>query len=1220
MTKAILLLTMLVSASLAFAWNTPNISGPSNGANTWTGVELDWTAVSGSQFYQLQVDTSSSFNSPLLLTINENYINTSSSNSDTEEFVSDLLFGETYYWRVRAGITSDTSAWTVVNSFTTRDYVNLDGPSNGSDVWTGTEFDWFSHHGVDLYEIQVDTSINFNSPVFQNDVEGYINTLSSNSDTEEFVVNMLFGETYYWRVRAINAVDTSAWTMQIVQTRDYVNLDGPTNGSNVWTGTEFDWFSHHGVDFYEIQVDTTVNFNSPAFQNDIEGYINTSSSNSDTEEFISNMLFGATYYWRVRAINAGDTSAWTMQMVQTRDYVNLDGPTNGSNVWTGTEFDWFSHHGVDFYEIQVDTTVNFNSPAFQNDIEGYINTSSSNNDTEEFISNMLFGATYYWRVRAINAVDTSAWTMQMVQTRDYVTLTSPTNGSNVWTGTEFNWASHHGVDFYEIQVDTSLSFNSPAFQNDIEAYINSSSSNNDTEEFIDNMLFGETYYWRVRAINAVDTSAWTMESVDTRDYVTLTSPSNGSTVWTGTEFNWASHHGVDFYEIQVDTSLNFNSPVFQNDVEAYINSSSSNNDTEEFISNMLFGATYYWRVRAINAVDTSSWTMESVDTRDYVTLTSPTNGSTVWTGTEFNWSSHHGVDLYEIQVDTSINFNSPAFQNDVEAYINSSSSNNDTEEFIDNMLFGETYYWRVRAINAVDTSAWTMETVDTRDYVTLSSPSDFALNVSTTGVNLNWNSHHGVDFYELQWDTTNTFNSTQLQSMLENYINTSSSNGDTQHSSGGLLANTVYFWRVRAINAVDTSAWTSRVFSTGSNTIQVPQVPTLISPVNNATQISNPVNFDWSNTANTSYYEHQYSLDPSFTVNTSNLTSASAYTASGLQVDTIYYWRVRSGSSGYLSDWSQTWQFDTYACTPTSSTLDASSCTNYVWNGTTYNTSGTYTETFTNSVGCDSIATLNLIISTPTSSTDMQMACQSYTWIDGNTYTASNNTATYTLTNSAGCDSVITLDLTIFNVAPSTDTQIACDSYTWIDGNTYTTSNNTATYTLPSTSGCDSVITLDLTINTVDVSVTQNGDFLSADETGATYQWIDCQTITPIIGATNQFYSATANGDYAVIVTKNGCSDTSACFTVSGLGISDTNFGTALKAYPNPTKGHFSVDLGEYYQNISIQLLDLTGKLIQSNTYFEGQNFDLTIDEPAGVYLLRIESEDKHAIVRLVKE
>ena len=95
---------------------------------------------------------------------------------------------------------------------------------------------------------------------------------------------------------------------------------------------------------------------------------------------------------------------------------------------------------------------------------------------------------------------------------------------------------------------------------------------------------------------------------------------------------------------------------------------------------------------------------------------------------------------------------------------------------------------------------------------------------------------------------------------------------------------------------------------------------------------------------------------------------------------------------------------------------------------------------------------------------DTQVHCDTYTWIDGNTYTASDNTTTWTLTNVAGCDSVVTLDLTINNSDSSVDVLTACDSLTWIDGITYTSSNNTATFTLQTIAGCDSIVTLDLTI------------------------------------------------------------------------------------------------------------------------------------------------------------
>ena len=97
--------------------------------------------------------------------------------------------------------------------------------------------------------------------------------------------------------------------------------------------------------------------------------------------------------------------------------------------------------------------------------------------------------------------------------------------------------------------------------------------------------------------------------------------------------------------------------------------------------------------------------------------------------------------------------------------------------------------------------------------------------------------------------------------------------------------------------------------------------------------------------------------------------------------------------------------------------------------------------------------------------TDLIVKCDSYTWIDGNTYTASNNTASYTLTNSVGCDSILNLNLVINESDSVIDTQFADEFYTWINGVTYNASNNTATYSLTNSNNCDSIITLDLTIN-----------------------------------------------------------------------------------------------------------------------------------------------------------
>ncbi len=173
----------------------------------------------------------------------------------------------------------------------------------------------------------------------------------------------------------------------------------------------------------------------------------------------------------------------------------------------------------------------------------------------------------------------------------------------------------------------------------------------------------------------------------------------------------------------------------------------------------------------------------------------------------------------------------------------------------------------------------------------------------------------------------------------------------------------------------------------------------------------------------------------------------------------------------------------------TESEFIETACDSYTLNDETYTESGVFTQSLTNAAGCDSTITLFLTILESTSGTDVQEACDSYTWIDGVTYTASNNSAQWTLENAAGCDSIVTLDLTILESTSGTDVQEACDSYTWIDGVTYTASNNSAQWTLENAAGCDSIVTLDLTI----LESTSGTDVQEACDS---YTWIDGITYT----------------------------------------------------------------------------------------------------------------------------
>jgi PKD repeat protein len=294
--------------------------------------------------------------------------------------------------------------------------------------------------------------------------------------------------------------------------------------------------------------------------------------------------------------------------------------------------------------------------------------------------------------------------------------------------------------------------------------------------------------------------------------------------------------------------------------------------------------------------------------------------------------------------------------------------------------------------------------------------------------------------------------------------------------------------------------------------------------------------------------------------------------------------------------------------------------THTFYNTNIYNVSLTVTDTAT---GLDSTVVIPLDIKTNTFSTIQATACESFTSPSGNYVWTTSSNYMDTIPNSNNCDSIITVNLTINNAALVTDTRTECDSLVWMDGNTYYSSNNSATYTLPggAANSCDSIITLDLTINTVDASVTKTDPSITANATGATYQWLDCNNGNlPISGETSQTFTAISNGSYAVEVTQNGCTDTSACVSITTVGVIENGFKNNIILYPNPTDGNFTIDMGTPFERIKIVITDNNGRLIQSNTFDGEQILKMSIEEPPGVYLLTIVTGDKKAVIRMIKE
>lgn len=236
---------------------------------------------------------------------------------------------------------------------------------------------------------------------------------------------------------------------------------------------------------------------------------------------------------------------------------------------------------------------------------------------------------------------------------------------------------------------------------------------------------------------------------------------------------------------------------------------------------------------------------------------------------------------------------------------------------------------------------------------------------------------------------------------------------------------------------------------------------------------------------------------------------------------------------------------------------------------------------------------------------DSITSCDNLIWMDGNTYSSDTTNAIYTIETPGQCDTIYRLVFEKLEESIRIDSVTSCGPYTWINGATYSLSTTTPLFVLPqpAVNGCDSVANLHVNITQITNAAVQNGTTIEASLNNAQYQWLDCDNnFTPLIGDTLQSFTASVNGNYAVEVTNGNCVDTSACFSVTTVGMSEMLDEYSVRIYPNPSYDHIDIECSA--QVLSITILDSKGReqLTSSNKHIDVSNL------ANGIYLIHIET------------
>ena len=872
MKKTFFTLVLLISSLLSFSLNVPSLSSPSNVAvNQNPNVTLSIGSVTGATSYDYEIDINSDFLSSVVI-----------NRTSTTCPLSELLFGQTYYWRARARNATETSDWSAHRSFTIINTVFLSNPSNGAtDRNPNVALSWSTITGLTHYDYQYDTSPEFDSPnLFSGAVTSNFTSVSTS--------NLLFGETYYWRVRARHDVDQSGWSdVRSFTVINTVYLGNPSNGAiDRNPNVALSWTTVTGLTHYDYQYDTSSDFDSP---NLFSGAVTSNYTSVST----SNLLFGETYYWRVRARHDVDQSGWSdVRSFTVINTVYLSGPANGNTLRPVNQvLSWNSITGLTHYDYNYDTSDQFDSP-------NYFFGSVTSNYTSVSTANLMYGTNYNWRVKARHSLDESEWSAVWNFTTNPLGAVqgSPSNNAtNRPINLTLSVSITSGSSNIDYQLDTTSNFNSPLLRE----YTHTNSFSGQT---VSNLRYGQTYYWRVRGRHSQDISQWSSVWSFTTQYElttppTLSSPSNASTDIPYSNLNliWNSIPNVNSYQYQVSENASFTQVV----------KSGNTSLTFTSITNLYPATVYYWRVRGENENGYSPWsdvwsfTTQSV-TLDPPQLISPADGSIV-TNSDVNltWGSVFGASGYTIQV---------SLNNDFAAGTSTFNTSN-TSYTVTGFPFNLTFFWRVRATDAFNegdwSEVWSFSTVEpTLSPPNLILPLNSSSDLDFSETTFEWSIVDGATLYTIEITDSDFGPDAFTISVTTN-----------TYTAAWLSCETSYQWRVKASNGTLISDWSEVWSFTTAECEVILDAPVLISPSNESTGIdASDVMFEWNAVAGATGYTIEVSDGEFGPMSYISNVTTTTHNITSLSCGTTYNWRVRASKDSDFSDWSDVWIFASTPC------------------------------------------------------------------------------------------------------------------------------------------------------------------------------------------------------------------------------------------------------------------------------------------------------------------
>ena len=623
----------------------PSVTGGNDSQGRPT---LKWNAVTGAAKYEVYRARS----------MNGDYIKYSTQTSTGYTNSAYLTSGSMYYYKVRALDANGTAGpWSDVVAVTCRLGLTAPSVTGGNDSQGRPTLKWNAVTGAAKYEV-------YRARSKDGDYIKYSTQTSTGYTNSAYLTS---GSTYYYKVRALDANGTAGPWSDVVAVTCRLGLTAPTvtGGNDAQGRPTLTWKAVTGAAKYEV-------YRARSRSGEYIKYSTVTGTSYTNTSYIEN---GNTYYYKVRALDANGTAGPWSDVVAVTCRLGLTAPTvtGGNDAQGRPTLKWNAVSGAAKYEVYRARSLN----------GGYIKYSTVTGTSYTNISYIENGNTYYYKVRALDANGTAGPWSDVVAVTCRLGLTAPTvtGGNDAQGRPTLTWKAVTGAAKYEVYRARSLN-------GDYIKYSTVTGTSYTNISYIEN---GNTYYYKVRALDANGTAGPWSDVVAVTCRLGLTAPSvtGGNDSQGRPTLKWDKVAGAAKYEVYRSYSQNGNYSKYSTQTSTgYTNS-----------SYLTSGSTYYYKVRALDANGTAGPWSDVVAVTCRLGLSAPavTGGNDSQGRPTLKWDKVAGAAKYEV-------YRARSKDGDYIKYSTVTGTSYTNTSYIEN---GNTYYYKVRALKSDGTAgAW----------------------------------------------------------------------------------------------------------------------------------------------------------------------------------------------------------------------------------------------------------------------------------------------------------------------------------------------------------------------------------------------------------------------------------------------------------------------------------------------------------------------------------